>query len=508
MALLVISYAVAIFLTRRSGTPWPLYTVLALSIVHLFAIVFSKAAVLIAAAAATMLAVICWTLWSFSVLTFSWRWIPLLIWAAALAYSAGLGLAVPNEDHRRSSVLFLVMATFIFGMWALFAVNAQYGLGYHWLVSVVLAVIVVAPIGVILANVIAAESDSGLTATVTAVAASSSGYLFVMQFVARALDHILGRLPWSVLGAPPVPQGEPGWFTLFGWKTLMGTIIACIGLAFALVMSIAAEAREVPPSRRDFLRAHIDASHARLAQHGDPVSLAAEHAYRGVLHITRIVTLAVVFLVMVLVRVLEVLWTSARRLALAVVTAMRYVALPIACFSVASLLLLAMTRGIIGYDIGQPGAYGARTLWGGLVFGTLIALVICGAAFGLNVIRSDEPLSLNAIAPALLTAWLCYPIVVICELALVLIGFALHSVGKHVAALGFGPFTFISLIYVFASLLIIAVPALVWAGLNQASRSSSPTLVIGGMALALLGTAACALFYGHAPLTSWLTAIT
>jgi hypothetical protein len=506
--------------------------------IHLFAIVFSKGSVLPAVALATAAVVICWALWWGSVLTFAWAGTPLAAWAVAIGYAVFLGLSVPNEDHVRSSVAFLVAAALIFGMWAQVVLDAQYGFGFQWLMAAALIVITLAPAIVIIADVIREQQGADRQTTITALAAAVSGYLIVMQFVAQVLNHALGQLPWRVLGIPRVPQAEPGWmvarvldhsldrvpwrvfgipgipqpepgwFALFGWKEVVSTVIAGLGLAFIVASSFAAQARESSPPYQDLLLPHIAAAQARLAQYSSAMSQAAEHANITVLHITRIVALAAIFIAMVIRRVVLILVDSARRLAMAVLAAIRWLALPVACFSVASLLLIAMVqRGLAEYDAGLPGAYSGPALWGGIVCAGVITVGLCALAFGLNEIDRTEPISLNVIMPAMVVTWLFYLIITVCEPILVGIGHGLHGVGKHVTALEFGPMTLINLIYVIVSFLLIAIPSLATIRSNPTAQNQQSTLVRAGLIGACLLTVVLALLYGHGPFTSWFATI-
>jgi hypothetical protein len=89
-------------------------------------------------AVTTAVVVLFWALWwasdprwSKPDPSFVVRWLPLAIWISAVTYSAFLGLTIPNDNHVRSCAFFLIMESFVFGMWGVFGIDGRYGVDYQ-----------------------------------------------------------------------------------------------------------------------------------------------------------------------------------------------------------------------------------------------------------------------------------------------------------------------------------------------------------------------------------------
>ena len=143
-----------------------------------------------------------------------------------------------------------------------------------------------------------------------------------------------------------------------------------------------------------------------------------------------------------------------------------------------------------------------------------LVLLLCGAAFGLNVIDPDAELSFNATAPALLLAWLSYGTMTLAGLALWVAGPVTRAAGQHVAALDYGPLGRLNLFILLGALAAVVVPNVLATsvlrppGGHRPVRTPSYALTITSLACACLGTAALAVYLGHAPIAHWAGEIT
>jgi hypothetical protein len=516
IAVLAISYLGAVFLCRHNGAQWPEYMLAALTVVNLFAVVFSKGMVLRAVAVMTLLAVCCWAAWWDSLVKPVasgpiWHWGPVALWGAAVLYALVLGMSVPLKARRRFSVPVLVMAAFVFGMWAVFAANLQYGFGYSWLPVVALPVTAVAPLVVILIDVLRGGWDKGVPATVSALLVAVSGYLTVVQVALEALNHALQRLPSKILGLPPVAQTTPFWFAWLSWKTVASAAVFAVAMAVIVSSSIVSVANDPPAASLSSLQAQIGNVDNRLASSSDALSRIAEHIIRVVLRGSLLICLAADFAVRVAQRVLVALWQAGLRACIAVLNAIRQLALPLACFSVCSLLMMTVIGDVARYGAGLSYPYSAVAMLGGLLVAAVLILALCGVSTALSAVSTDWVPSPSGIAPAVLLSCLFYILLTVVTPALWALHYALDRAGLHVTALRYGPLLFVNLCLVLGFLVVIAIPVLMSTGFTMlAGKSSSPNykVIVAGMTCALTAVSAFAVLLGYEPVAHWISVIT
>lgn len=533
-AVLVVSYLVALILVRHQGALWPAYIFVALSVIHLFALVFSKGAVLEYVAATTLLVVLGWALlwlfplkrtvgsaaWHLGPIALKpavggtvWHWGPIVLWAAAILYGIMLGASVPQKAYRSFSTQFLTMAAFVFGMWAVSVVNVQYGFGYTWLPQVAVPAAAIAPLVVIVVDVLRNRRDTVLASTASALLVAISAYLTVMQMVGAAWIRAQKELPWKILSLPAGHNAEPAWFALLRWKTAISAVVFVGVLGVIVASSIRSVAQEESPaSGLTALRTAIeisDGKRRRSSSDGDLVI--AEHIRGAVLRTILVIIVSTDFTVKVVRHIVMALAQAVPRVLAAIFAAVRQFALPFACFSISGLLIMVVVRTIAGYGAGSSYGYAPFALWGGLICAAALVLVLCVGAFALTRVASNSDVSFYAAAsavPAALTACIFWILITAFGLVLWPLDYGLSHVGIHAVALGIGSLQLANLCFVLGCLIVLMNIVLFSGGFRQTLREidDEPNygFIITGFVWVIFSAAALAVLLGHGLIAHWL----
>ena len=161
----IVTALAALVMFRISGAIWPMYLLIGLGILHLYAVIFSKGEVLSSAATIFLGITLAWGAW----LTISWLsgleafhgllptwvrmqellhtflvWILLGIWLLGIFWSINLGRWKSMPGIKLASSYFLGMGAFIFGLWGIWAILIQNALAQEQIfqLTTVLALLV------------------------------------------------------------------------------------------------------------------------------------------------------------------------------------------------------------------------------------------------------------------------------------------------------------------------------------------------------------------------------
>lgn len=529
-ATLALSYLIALFLVRHQDGEWLAYILATLSIVHLYALVFSKGAAIRNVALATMLVVLSWAVWlAFpgSHVTDSElrHWGPIIVWVLCIIHALFLGEKA-QPSNRRFCRTFLVTAVFVFGMWGVLAIDLRYDLGYGLLANVILPVAALVPLIVIMVNVLHVERDSRWRDIAAALLLTLSLYLTVLQIVVEELQNAEKRMAARLLSLSEVHLSNPAWFTLLQWKFVLAGIVFLVAVTFRAASIWERASQNLRNPQTEALKLQIADCNARISQdaaEGRQGFLIVEHVRKALLHGIFLVRLCELLVARISRLVFFGLLNDLRRIAKALIPASRRFALPVISFSIAALFLMAVVRAVIGYATGTAHAYAALALWGGFVCTVVIILALCAGSFaGLSPITqqldseeeraSDTPSALfSGIVTAAFITCLFWVAMTVLEPALWPLGAALTRVGVHRATMGFGTLALINLAVVALSGLVIAVAEL--SPFGRSSRNHSSKELDDGIAIIVLlcvlaAIGIIAIYLGHGLVIKWFETFT
>jgi len=516
IVIILVSYLSALFLVRHQGEQWPAYLLLSLTVLHLFALVYSKGAVIKSVALVTLLMIIGWGAWQISSVKLSQHgvnlhWMLIALWVVVVTYAFALGVSLAGMKHARIATLSLTMTAFIFGLWAVYVINIQYSYRYSWLLNVALPAASVIPMIVIILDVVNDDRNNRWQGRVTSLLVAISAYLAVLQVVADALNDAEVDLPLKILGRPATRVHPPPWFTVLEWKSVISAAALVVSLAIIVTSCIVETMHDSTISGSDFLKQDIAASDRRLAASQDISSRITENVYRSGLRIARMVYLSAVFLIAVTERIIAALVQAVRRAFFAILTAVRYFLLPITCFSIAALLLMVTVNNMVQYGAGRSIHYSGPALWGGIICVMVLVMLLYGVSLGINPFSSKSGISFNGIFPASLIAGIFWIMVTVAGLSLCLLGYALTRAGIHAQNLGLGPLLVTNLFFAVGLLAAIAVTIVLSVSLipsGGSRREPNAKMLISSLAVALSVAGVCAFVLGIGPVVHWLGVIT
>jgi len=533
-AIIVASYLLAIFLLRHSGPIWPSYALASLTIVNLLAMAFSRGAAIEVIAAATSLAVLAWCVWWAGLARAAighsvWHWAPIVLWATSLAHAFILGRFIGRDDFRRFGTILLMCVAFIFGAWGLLVANIEYRIGYSWLAGFFFLIVAGGPLIFVITDVIRSRRGPFREGKGYALLTSVSIYLTVLQFVIGRAIGVLDRLPRRILGLPVARVAYPSWFALLAWKTEISVILIG-GAAVAVVLwaSYTVAAGQAGPGPRQlepvfrildstvrWLDSVLSDRRRRIRDSADPASFIVDCFTYVVLWLARKGCIAAWYTWLVIGHIWEVFGADAlRRLAGAWLAVIRRLVIPMACFSIGSLLLMMMISAVFRYESGAPHAGSAIVFWCGIMCaaGLMLVLLCCGS-FGLSAGSPHRPwseaeLSLEWVPAALLVADFFFLLISLPSILPVLLGYLLDLFSIHASALGIGWLQLFNMCVALWLLGALTVAHACTGGFSRDVRTAPDPDSVRIMNMTLIGSSSFvvlfALALGCAPVASWL----
>ena len=519
--ILVASYLAAVILLRRHGMVWPAYVFAAVTFLNIFAIAFSKGALIRQVALVTAVVTAYWASGLESVfIPFAgapkWGLGPVAVWALLLFYGYILGSSVPQNLHvtwqpRSFSILFLMMAAFVFGMWAVVGIYPEYGMGFTWVHDLIVLAVTLVPLGLmaIVAGDRAAEDTGGWAAVTSAVLVAASSYLTVLQLLLGGLTDIRHVLPWQIQGVAVFSSHLP-WLSLLRWKFVVTSLLAAAAFVVMLVSSIAQVWQENRTQNPDFLLAEIEEARQRQGVTRDGMPLDGEQIGITVMQVTRLIYLVANFGSRVVLATIVSIYEAIRRALLGVWTLARRLGLPLVALSAASLLTISALHDIARYGAGTRVGYSGPSLWAGLAITATIVLILGSASFALSpeVTQDGDHHGVGwlwaVIGSTAIIAWGLTSLVTLAAVPLWIVNFALHRAGIHVRELGYGPLLLTGLVTLLAFFILAGMPTLMavaWG--RRASQAARATSISARVALLLMAVLDVAL--GWEPVLHWIS---
>jgi hypothetical protein len=520
VVILTASYLVAIILLRRPGMAWPAYVFAAVTFLNIFAMALSKGAVVRQVALATAVVTAYWAFGLESLfIPFStapkWGLGPVAVWVLLLVYGYILGSSIPQAPHgtwqpRSFSTLFLMMAAFVFGLWAVVGIYPEYGMGFRWVQDLIVLAVTLVPLG-LMALVVgdrAAEDTVGWVAVTSAVLVAASSYLTVLQVLLGGLADVRHELPWQIQGVA-VLSGRLPWLSLLPWKFVVTSLLAAAAFVVMLVSSIARVWQENRTGSPDFLLAQIQEARQRQGAARDGMPLDGGQIGIAVMQVTRLIYLVADFGTRVLLATIASLYEAIAQALLGVWTLALTLGLPLVAFSAASLLTISALRDVARYGAGTGVGYGGPSLWAGLAITATIVLVLGSASSALvpEVTQDGAHHYLGwlwaVIGSTAIIAWGFTSLVTLATVPLWVVNFALHRAGIHVRELGYGPLLLTGLVGLVAFFIVAAMPTLLAIARGQPPSQAARATAISARAAVLL-TAVLAVALGWGPTLHWI----
>ncbi|HEX5271056.1 MAG TPA: hypothetical protein VFW33_11230, partial [Gemmataceae bacterium] len=406
--------------------------------------------------------VACWAAWwawsqgQADTGAFKRPWIPVALWVGTVAYAVAIGARATDDKTRLFDITFLGVTAFVFGMWAIFVIDLEYNSTAIWLPGAALFVTSVAPLAVIIAKIVTdgkqASGDQakagGRHGPRNAVLLAVSTYLTILQFVVGLLIRDLYDLAQKILGVPVTHPAYPLWLTLLRWKIVIGIVLWLGSLAFTVSSSISARAADKTSQEKgvtggrvrqriDSLEREVKKARSTLNSAGDGINAVGPSVRYFDLSLRNTIYQSWLACIDVGRRTCRSLLESAKSLWRAGLTAVRRLVLPLFCFSVSALLLIAVARDLTLYTAGSPSYPGYR-LWGGIACAAvLIFVLLCAGSFGFNHDISPSFILRDWIDSAAITGYF-FVLLTVSALGLPVAGFLLARSGISLPALSWG----------------------------------------------------------------------
>lgn len=520
VGILAVSYLVAIVLLRRPGMTWPAYVFAAVTFLNVFAMAISKGAVVRQVSLVTAVVTVYWAFGLealFIPFTGPPRWGlgPVAVWGLLLVYGYILGSSVPQAldgtwQPRSFSTLFLMMAAFVFGMWAVVGVYAEYGMGFRWVQDLIVLAVTLVPLG-LMALVVGfrvADGAGGWVTVTSAVLVAASSYLTLLHVLLSGLADVRHELPWQIQGVA-VLSGNLPWLSLLSWKFVVTSLLAAAAFVVMLVSSIERVWKENTTRNSDYLLAEIERAKQQQGAANDGMPLDGKQIGIVAMQVTRLVYLVADFGARVLLATIASAYRAIRQAMLGFWTLARMLGLPLVAFSAASLLTISVLHDVTRYGAGTGVGYGGPSLWAGLAVTAAIVLVLGSASFALfpevtqDGDHHDQAWLWAVIGPTAIIAWALASLVTLATVPLWVVDFALQRVGIHAREFGYGPLLLTGLVAVLAFFILATMPTLLAITQGKSpSQAAKATAISARVTLLLAAVLAVALGWG--PVLHWI----
>lgn len=382
----LIAILVALVLFRVGDSIWPLYLLVALGTVHLYAVIFSRGQALGSAAVLFVAVAVAWGVWESGTwladqgttaeweLTIRFRtfqawaapklpYLALPLWLLGAFWSLLLGRQGAASVRFTGGYLLAMMA-FVFGLWGVFAVMIEARLideaPFRWVVGITL----VMPLLLLLVLLQSQPPPGQGPFLVALVALILTSYLGAVQFLTDVVNRGLGTFLPRLLGRPPLRSVELGWLSdVLHWRALIATVLFALGVVSLLVLSGAealARFRATNPTWNVAGRAGISGAANGVGQLITPFAVAVLNM---ALVVYKVILLVGLTLVRLAVNLWRTLWASLRYVL--------YIVVPVLLFSLLSVMIIFVLRAYAVYKTASSAA-DPRVLWG-----EAMAVIVC-----------------------------------------------------------------------------------------------------------------------------------
>lgn len=403
-AIFIISVLAAVVLFRLGASPWPMYLLITLGILHLYAVIYSRGAALNSVTLTFAIITLLWGIWIFvgwrvqfegsaSGLRTTWEriqhaalgqlpGIALFIWIVGIAWALWLGQKKSLGPIRIASSYFLGMGAFIFGLWGVWALLIQSNRVPANALQFVLIMSLVIPVFLLIV-LLWREKPPGPAGQALAISLFPiMAYFLVFELFLRLAEFGLGRFLPRILGMSPLQSSDIAWLnTVLQWRGLVLSLMVA-GVIVSLAALSSAEAlvefrATQQPTPRQSGRRGTTSPLDDLAEGIGNFAASMGHVISNTAAFVGIATIR--FAYNVRDAVLKAL-PYLRKL-------VKYVFAPVAAFSVLSFLIIIVLSRFFAYEQGLLTS-DPKALWGAALIVLVLVLVLCAASFGFAPARS------------------------------------------------------------------------------------------------------------------------
>ncbi|MBI5305740.1 MAG: zinc ribbon domain-containing protein [Chloroflexi bacterium] len=400
----IISVLASFILFRASNAIWPMYLLVALGIIHLYAAIFSRGAVVTSATFLIFAFTFIWGVWvvvdwlshtnptqaifgslwtQFQGTYRDWSFlVPLSLWVAGTIWGIFLGRSKAMPRVKLASSYFLGTGSFIFGLWGVWAILIQNNLIRDLVLQATVVAGLIVPL-VLLFILLQRQPPEGTKASIFALwLLIITAYLFSTQFLTNLVQYGLGVFLPRLLGMTPLPDVKLPWLLeLLKWRNPISGILTATSI-FSLAASGVAQATSnfEAPKPSFYVSAKDNVSNL-LARSQNDLERLVLNLVGTVLEMTRIIVIVATLGALTTINFVQNLVATFRQILIYLLRMIRYLVLPICSFSLLSALMILVLRGYQTY-IGGSTSVDPLALWGAAFTVMIFVLILCGASFG------------------------------------------------------------------------------------------------------------------------------
>ncbi|MCC7164929.1 MAG: hypothetical protein IT331_20700 [Anaerolineae bacterium] len=516
-SLFLLAAFLSILAFRVSGSIWPMYFVVAIGIVHLYAVVFSRGAAIVTGTIALLAVSLGWALW----LLFEWivgyspisanvapLWLTIQqafdlvgfllalgIWVLGTVWALMLGRRRALPGIRLASSYFLATGAFIFGLWATWAILIENSRFQEIVINVAVLLALIVPV-VLLVFLLRREPPKGTRSQVFAVwSLLLTAYLFSTQFLTVLVEYGLGVILPKVLGLPTLGVDLPWLLDVLKWRAPISGILLAVALVSLTASSLATAIEEYRSSKSDNLQRFADGIRERLTGSSNFVEQMTLHIGGALAELailgTKIAVVAGVTATNLIDNIVAVLkdgWYYGLKM-------LRFLIVPVFSFSVLSILLIIVLTDYQRYISGI--AFSPWALWGEAITYLILVLVLSAACFGFAPAIQSRFVFSGTMAAAMFGV-LIYFVISIASLGLLFIHFGFRTVGISMPFVEPGPIYTLNIVacVVALGLLIMTVaPTTILSNLRERFARFG-ALLPGFQVAVLVGFGVLAIYFG------------
>ncbi len=234
LALFFCSALAVLALFRISDSIWPIYLLIALGVIHLYAVIFSQGEALTSATFVFFTVSLLWGLWELAdwfasqrpasnFATNFWRplhgyvtddlvYIPLVVWIIATIWGIALGRSQALPGLKLASGYFLGLGAFIFGLWGAWGFLIENRLVRSWLFQAAIVLALVVPLLLLISLIEYHPPEERTPGAWPQLAALwfllITAYLLSTQVLTDLVERGLGHFLPQILGLHPLSNLE------------------------------------------------------------------------------------------------------------------------------------------------------------------------------------------------------------------------------------------------------------------------------------------------------------
>lgn len=407
--ILLVSALTALVVFHSTASPWPMYFFIAIGIIHLYAILFSRGAALLSAAVVSGVGTAGWLIWELSAYLIGRESVRadgaattlagapsavqasllVVLWlgGAAWAYRLGRTKAMPGTELASS--FFLGMGAFALGLWGTWSVVLGDPLFRMVVYQFVLLLSLLVPLGLLIYLVKHypyQRRKTGVTPKTEVIALwliVGGAYLSSTQLLTDAVKNSLGAFMPRLLGAQVITDIElPLLLQILSFRNPIPSVFAATAVANILASSAAQAAIEFVAHKPEWLTHRLRAIRHDYLASRNTVNKFVLQSIGGLLELLGILITFIQFSSLMSVKFVETCAREARRLGDYGLRMIRYLVVPLIAFSVLAIsvihVLIQFTLYIRLIHFPDP-----RVLWAEALVVMILVGLLCAACFGL-----------------------------------------------------------------------------------------------------------------------------